>query len=374
VVARLTRAIRVRGWIAAVVAAAALALLPAPGWLVDGVYGRHVYPVVQSVATAVTNVAPFAVLDALIIAAVLVVGFRAARLWTVARRSGVLTALWEAARRVVRGVAVVVVVFLGMWGCNYRRTPLARSLSGGAAEPQTTASLETAMAEVNALAVRVRPAMTAQPGLTYAEIARELPGPMDAALGELGQPRLARAGRPKVSFVLTPFFRRAGVNGMVDPVALESLVQPDLLPFERPFVLAHEWAHLAGRADEAEASAVGWLACMKGEPRLAYSASLFLITEIWGALPPAARRHAFAGLDAGVRDDLAAIARRAERDQRPVVEHAATRVYDRYLHANRVPDGVASYSRALTLILSEPIRGALKSYRQGAGGRGQRHH
>jgi hypothetical protein len=321
-----------------------------------------VYPVVQSIATAITNLAPFAVLDALIVAAVIVTVFRGVRLWAVVRRWGVMVALWETMRRVLRGVAVVVLVFLGMWGCNYRRTPLARSLAGGAPAPLTTASLETTMAEVNALAVRVRPAMTAQPGLTYAEIARELPGPIDAALAELGQPGLARAGRPKFSFLLTPFFSWAGVNGMVDPVALESLVHPDLLPFERPFVLAHEWAHLAGRADEAEASAVGWLACMKGGPRLAYSASLYLITEVWGALPPAARRRAFAGLDAGVRDDLAAIARRVEREQRPAVEHAATRVYDQYLHANRVPDGVASYSRALTLILSRPIRDALKSY------------
>jgi hypothetical protein len=360
---RLTRAIRVRGWIAAVVTAAALALLPAPGWLVDGVYGRHVYPVLQSIATAITNLAPFAVLDALIIAAVIVIVFRCVRLWAVARRAGVMAAIWEAVRRLLRGVAVVVVVFLGMWGCNYRRTPLARSLAGGVPASLTTASLEATMAEVNALAVRVRPAMTADPGLTYAEIARELPGPLDAALAELGQPALARAGRPKFSVLLTPFFSWAGVNGMVDPVALESLVQPNLLPFERPFVLAHEWAHLAGRADEAEASAVGWLACMKGEPRLAYSASLYLITEVWGALPPEARRHAYAGLDAGVREDLSAIARRVQRAERPTIEHAATRVYDRYLHANRVPDGVASYSRALTLILSEPIRDALKSYR-----------
>lgn len=360
---RVTRATRVRGWIAAGVVAAALALLPAPGWLVDGVYGRHVYPVVQSIATAITNLAPFAVLDALIVAAAILVVFRGVRLWTVVHRSGALAALWEALRRIVRAVAVVIIVFLGMWGCNYRRMPLARSLAGGAPAPITVASLETTIVDVNALAVRVRPSMTAQPDLTYAEIARELPGPIDAALAELGQPELARAGRPKFSILLTPFFTWAGVNGMVDPVALESLVHPDLLPFERPFVLAHEWAHLAGRADEAEASAVGWLACMKGEPRLAYSASLYLITEAWGALPPEGRRRAYAGLDPGVREDLSAIARRVQRDQRPRIEHAATQVYNQYLHANRVPDGIASYSRALTLILSRPIRDALKSYR-----------
>ncbi len=66
--------------------------------------------------------------------------------------------------------------------------------------------------------------------------------------------------------MLTPFFTWAGVTGMMNPFGLETIVHPDLLPFERPFVLAHEWAHLAGHADEAEASAVGWLACMNGGP------------------------------------------------------------------------------------------------------------
>ena len=46
---------------------------------------------------------------------------------------------------------------------------------------------------------------------------------------------------------MTPFFTWTGVDGMINPLALESIVHPDLLPFERPFVLAHEWAHLAGK-------------------------------------------------------------------------------------------------------------------------------
>ena len=120
---------------------------------------------------------------------------------------------------------------------------------------------------------------------------------MVEALAQLGRPTLFRPCRPKFSFILGPFFTWAGVNGMLNPLALESIVHADLLPAERGFVLAHEWAHLAGQADEAEASAVGWLACMKGGPALAYSASLYLILEAGGALPPSARSKAFPSLD-----------------------------------------------------------------------------
>ena len=43
---------------------------------------------------------------------------------------------------------------------------------------------------------------------------------------------------------------------MTDPFLLETLIAPDLLEVERPFVIAHEWAHLAGYADESEANFV----------------------------------------------------------------------------------------------------------------------
>ena len=50
---------------------------------------------------------------------------------------------------------------------------------------------------------------------------------------------------------------------MTVPVFLEVILNPDLLPVEKPFVLAHEWAHLAGYADESEANFVAWLACCR---------------------------------------------------------------------------------------------------------------
>jgi hypothetical protein len=139
-------------------------------------------------------------------------------------------------------------------------------------------------------------------------------------------------------------------------------VHPDLLPFERPFVLAHEWGHLAGQADEAEASAVGWLACLNGPPAAAYSASLYLIMEAAAALPPAVRRTAVSGLDPAVRADLLAIADRVQRQQHPAVQDAAQRAYNEFLKANRVEDGTASYGRALTLILASPVYDAMGTY------------
>ncbi|MEO8071008.1 MAG: DUF3810 family protein [Acidobacteriota bacterium] len=348
----------VRGWVAALVVAAASALAPLPPRVVEFAYARGVFPYLQRTVTAVSNLVPIAVLDILILAAIVGVSLRVTQLVGLARVGAFGVALWEGVRRLIRLAAVVLIAFIWMWGLNYRRPPLESSLSGGAVTP-TVADLRRAIADANTLAARVRPASMAGPVITYEESAAQLAIPMRTALAAMGRAPLGRDGRPKHSILLTPFFRWAGVNGMINPLALESIVQSELLPFERPFVLAHEWAHLAGQADEAEANAVGWLACMNGGPALTYSASLYLISEAYGALPPGARRQAFSQLDAGVRADLSEISRRATRQEKPKVQAAASRVYDNYLRANRVEDGNASYSRALTLILAPTLRAAL---------------
>ena len=72
----------------------------------------------------------------------------------------------------------------------------------------------------------------------------------------------ATAARPKRS-LLDPCFRAAAVDGMTDPYFLETLITPDLLPIERPMIVAHEWSHLAGFADESEANFIGWLTCVR---------------------------------------------------------------------------------------------------------------
>ena len=60
---------------------------------------------------------------------------------------------------------------------------------------------------------------------------------------------------------------------MTVPVFLEIILNPDLLPVEQPSVLAHEWAHLGGYADESEANFIAWIACVRsGDPAAQYSA------------------------------------------------------------------------------------------------------
>src|SRR5262249_47942925 len=165
----------------------------------------------------------------------------------------------------------------------------------------------------------------------------------------LGQRRVAVAGVPKRS-LLTFYFRWAAIDGMTNPFFLEIIVNPDVLPIERPFVVAHEWGHLAGYADESEANFIAWLTCIRGGGEARYSGWLALYEHLFAALPREDRVAIFARLDPGPRSDLAAIDARYRRSA-PAVREVARHVYDSYLKANRVPEGIASYDLVVRLVL-----------------------
>jgi len=61
------------------------------------------------------------------------------------------------------------------------------------------------------------------------------------------------------------------------------------------------------------------------------------------------------GLGAGPRQDLRAISARLTRDVRPQVSAAGWQVYDKYLKANRVEAGTASYEQVVRLVLGTEL-------------------
>jgi hypothetical protein len=350
----------VRLWIVAAVIALLVYFVPLPAWVIEDFYSRDMYPWLQGLVTAGTNLLPLALLDLILIVVAFAVLFRLRRLFYVMRQRGIMDALWEGFRRVVRAAAVIVILFYWAWGFNYRRVPLEPKPVPGRGAGLTVDMLQSGFSDAATLAAQLR-RMTQDDQGNLSTIRLTLKEPMSKALLSLSRPDLSTTSEPKYSLVLSPFFRSSGVTGMINPFGLESILMPDLLPYERPFVLAHEWAHLAGHADEAEASAVGWLACMKGDPVLGYSGALYLIMETASAMPEAEREKAMARLDASVLTDIRAIHDRMSK-QNPSVQQTTSKVYNQYLRANQVADGTASYARALTLILTPPFRDAMSNY------------
>ena len=326
--------------------------MPLPSRLVEAWYSRRLYPAIQGFVTPLGNAVPVAPLDVvtLLLLVVLVIGF-----WRRVRALGIVRALVSSVVSLVTLTAVVFLLFVLLWGLNYRRVPLDEKLAYDATRVTREAAIRLgshALLEVNGLHA---PAHAGDAG-PFAGPAPPSPaqGPtLEAAFGAaerlLGSDRLAVPGVPKRS-LLERYFRAAAIDGMTDPFFLQIIINPDTLPFERPFVVAHEWAHLAGYANEAEANFVAWLTCTQGDAMARYSGWLAIFEHVAASLPRSDRAALTSQLAAGPRHDLQAAAARYATAS-PVVRTAARDVYDTYLRANRVREGVESYTAVVRLML-----------------------
>ena len=342
------------GWRAAVVACAVAAgLVPLPPAGVNRWYTARFYAGLQPLLTSISNLFPFSLLDGLIAAAALTWVVLAVR--DLRKSGGRVRGALAVVTRTVVWCAVFYLLFLALWGLNYRRPRMRDMLPYDASAVTANRATAAARVTVQRLNALHEPAH-ASGWPDAADIDPHLADGFARAVREAGIHGDVVPARPKPT-LLDWYFRRAGVDGMTDPFFLETLIPRHILPFERPFIVAHEWSHLAGIADEGEANFAAWRSCVAGSTSDAYSGWLFLYGELARAVPKADRAALSAELQAGPRADLAAIRDRYQRDVDPRVSGAGWRVYDSYLKANRVDAGTASYDEVVRLVLGIRVNG-----------------
>jgi hypothetical protein len=333
----------------AIVAALALAFAPIPAAWVEFWYSTTAYPRIQRLLTPFSNFFPFAFLDLLLLIVLPTVVIRVIAAVRKSWHARDLRPLGRTVFHLVATMAALYVAFLVLWGLNYRRVRMAERLVLDRAAPSSEQVVGfglNAVSEMNRLYAEAHEQLVVGAEWrdsallkAFADVQHALAAAPDAEPG-----RLKRS-------LLGPYFRWAGVDGMVNPFGLEVIANPDLLPFERPFVAAHEWSHLAGYADEAEANFVGWLTCVRASPAHQYSGWFYLYWQISGEVNAEERARLNAALADGPRRDVNAVITRLRRGQIPALQRASWQVYDKYLKANRVEAGVRSYGEVVTLVL-----------------------
>jgi hypothetical protein len=308
------------------------AVIPIPPEIVEHRYSTTLYPHLQHALTASSNTASFAVFDAFLILSA------AAMLMVLLRRQRI--------RNILALASTVWLLFLLTWGLNYRRLPLSERLDFGperVGPPRIGELAVRAVSELN----KLHGPGHANPWPERDELVERLKRPFETARTHLAIGPVLPA-QPKRS-ILDGYFRMAAIDGMTDPLFLEVLVSSDVLPFERPAVVAHEWGHVAGFANEAEASFLAWLTCISGDPQLQYSGWLTVYPRLVANLPEKERQAVSARLAVGPRADLQQVAERL-RAATPAVHEMASRAYDRFLKGNRVEEGIQSYGGVVRLM------------------------
>lgn len=334
--------------ILAMAAALAVATVRAPA-TVTGAYVNRVYPALQSVLTPLSNRTSVPLFDVAVmglgigLVVALVVSVR--RAWTRRR----FAPLGRMVLVVLAAVSLSYLWFVAAWGQNYRRPGVESSIGGFEAGRVTPAAVralaERAVAEANRLHAPAHAHGFPAIGTVPASLAAAL----HQVERELGRPTPTVFATPKRPLT-APYMRAVGVSGMLAPLFLETYLNPDLTGPERPYVLAHEWAHLSGFAPEEDASFVGVLAALDADVASQYSAWLFLVFEAARQLQPVTRDLVLAELAEGPRRDQQDIEARL-RSRVPWLDRASWVAYDRAIRSQGADLGVAGYGRVVHLLL-----------------------
>ncbi|MBV8067977.1 MAG: DUF3810 family protein [Candidatus Eremiobacteraeota bacterium] len=233
------------------------------------------------------------------------------------------------------------------WGWNYARAPVEARVRFDPARvtPASAVALRgRAMAEMNELAATAH-ARAAEPLDLSALYAAWLPAVQRA--GDDWMPAVG-AAKPTIS---DPFMLATGTSGFINPLTLNVALASDLLWFERPFDLAHEWSHDAAYAREDEANYLAILTCMRSaDPAIQYSGWF----ELFLYLPQKAR-YAHREFVPLIWQDFAAIRKRDARHINVMLAHWSWRTYNAYLKSNRISSGIANYDEVTRLMLGAPL-------------------
>lgn len=250
----------------------------------------------------------------------------------------------------------VVFFFLVLWGYNYGRMPIEKTL-GIHPAPLVLEELKTEL-ELNTKEVAV--ARDAIPNISEAPIeANFLPNDLENEIREDVEKLLEKLDFPTAGVVRGRMLKPKGIllrfstAGVYFPWTGESNVDAGLHPIQIPFTLAHEFAHGYGFTDEGTCNFLAYLACIQSENKMVqYSGQL----SYWRYLASSYRRfdrdsykEFFNALPKGIVADLYAIDENSSKypDILPEIRDVA---YDTYLKTQGIEEGMKSYSRIVMLV------------------------
>jgi len=297
-----------------------------PSSFVERVYGRWIFPKLSSAGGGLADLISISWLDVLVPVGIVLL----------------VVLLWKR-RWVLLGniAAALYLIFFWTWGLNYHRQPLAAKLEVDSARMQDeamTAFAERALEQVNRLYSEKQKSAYDEDRLSAEAVRR-----VRRVVAIIDGSEWDSAQRIKISRVSNPWLHAAGIDGVFNPFPHEPVISDTIVDVERPFVIAHELAHVRGYPDEGDANLIATFATiMSDDPAFRYSGWL----NLWMYLRT---RELEKRLEPGPRQDLQRIFERARREQIPWVNNFQHSLLDIFLKANSVEEGVRSYSRVVIL-------------------------
>lgn len=175
--------------------------------------------------------------------------------------------------------------------------------------------------------------------------ARDLIAGLDPGRQTLSAPKFSRF--PQI-------LRTLKIAGLYAPWTGEAIVSPNEPDFALPFLAAHELAHAAGVAREDEANYTAFRACMAGDARFQYAATVYALRYSMDALRGRDLDKWFeirGELSDGVRSDVSRIGDMG--DAASGFASFTDRAAEVFLQLSGQPAGLSSYTGVVNFLLSD---------------------
>jgi hypothetical protein len=326
----------------------------------ERLYSRSVYPALARAVSALTRPLPFSLAELAVLAGVPLLA--ALLIWRLFHlRYGGLRRLAALLRRLLCAASALFFAFTVLWGLNYNREPLARSLGYTGAGPDKAllvSMLRGEAAKIDTLCPRLcwSGGVSVYPGGFRKMAVQVNAGYRVLAARDSLIPGIA--SRPK-SLLLSPAMSYSSIEGIFIPFTYEPCLDAEYPAWALPFTMAHETAHLQGFAREDEANFLAYLAdCANPDPYFQYSARLTAYIYLSNALyqtDAAAWENLHTGLDARAAADVSAYFSFGQRHEGKL-QTISEKVNDSYLKSQG-QSGVVSYDAFVTLLAQKARSG-----------------
>ena len=160
-------------------------------------------------------------------------------------------------------------------------------------------------------------------------------------------------------FIFTPLYSGVGVLGSMGPFFSEAQLNADLPEVQYPFTYAHEFSHLLGVSNEAEANYWGYRACTESAlPALQYCGYFGLLPYVISNASYLLSKEDFQAWIKTIRPEI--IDQYNEKNTywrerySPFIGNIQDFTYNLFLKGNKIPSGKKNYAEVISLLLSLP--------------------
>lgn len=309
-------------------------------------YSLQIYPFISGGLSYISSLVPFALQDVAICC--IVIGAIAVIVTSVKKR-------WRWKRCVSYELAILLWTYLWFYTCwcnNYARS----SIFVRTSTKQEQYDKTKFNAFIHSFAQDINEAWTDDSLCDKDELEREVKMFYANAPKQYGLAEPKSWQHPK-TMTVSRFYSAVGVQGYMAPLLSESFINKDVLPFDYPFVYAHEYSHLLGVSSEAEANWWAFHACISScNPAIRYSGYKGVLNHVIinarNFLSKEEYEEWISTFRPEVLNDIEVTRNHWLALHSPILNDMQDMIYDLFLKGNKVSSGKKNYSEVVQLLIS----------------------